>query len=153
MTGHLNEHHIILLTALRDATALRREPKTLTPDGHEHWFSLRQLRDEGRLGGFPTGALDPPARTLYKRQLAARKTLHGTVLYAVTDQGITLLAELEERAGITETAALDREIEQARLDIELARARWARATARKNILPRRPSPARLAELSEEVYQR
>lgn len=155
MTEHLNAHHVAVLTALRDATALRREPKTLTPDGHERWFSLRQLQNEDRLIG-ALAMFDPPARTLYKRNLAARRTIQGTVLYALTEQGAALLAGLEERAGITALVAADLETAQARTDIRLAKRREAAALAKAGEIVRsgvrRPTAAELAGLSEGAYR-
>jgi hypothetical protein len=153
MTEHLNAHHVVILAALRDAAFLRREPKTLTPTGHEQWFSLRQLRDEDRLAGLPLGVLDPPARTLRKRGLTTGRTIHGTVLYALTDEGLALLTSLEERAGITGLTAADREVEQARFDIQVAKRREAAALGRvRAVNVRRPTYAEIADLSEEACQ-
>jgi hypothetical protein len=153
MTEHLNQYHVAVLTALRNAAALRREPKILTPDGREQWFSLRELSEEGQLAGLPVGVLEPAARTLRKRGLIAGRTLSGILRYAVDEPGSMVLAALEERAGITGLVAADLAVAQARMDARLARRREAAALAKRSGLAlRHPSYAEIAAFSEEVYQ-
>jgi hypothetical protein len=116
----LNSHQIRVLTALRGASVLTREPGTLTPDGHQRWFSIRNLTDEGRL----TEAGDPyaaeAAEQLRRGGLAARKTYYSHPYYSVTEAGLLALAAYEAEIGMSEIAACQLAVEQTRYDIARA---------------------------------
>lgn len=126
----INQYQYIVLAALRDAAALRREPKTLTPDGHENWFTLERLAAEGRLYGLPAGVFDAAVRSLRRRNLIVGRTLHTRVNMSITSHGFVLLLRVEAAAGITALLAADREVDQAREDVRQAKRREAASLAR-----------------------
>jgi hypothetical protein len=113
-----------ILVALRDAAALRREPGPITPDGHEKWFRLSELVQEGRLphddDGFASPALCAAARSLRKQGLVAGRVQHTVTWYSLTGAGGSMLARLEAEAGVTDLAAAERALEQAEKDEQAA---------------------------------
>lgn len=118
---NLTENHVRVLAALRGASVLKREPKTLTPEGYEHWWSLSELATEGRLEVTPD--LCSAARGLYKNKLVAIRTIATVTRYKLTHNGYLALAQheaAEETAGI---AAAVMELEQAQEDARQAQAR------------------------------
>jgi hypothetical protein len=131
---NLTENHVAVLTALRAATVLKREPKTLTPDGYERWHSLSELADEGRFDLSPfdatLAALSSAARGLYKQKLLTVRTVHTVVRYALTHEGFRALAAHEAEAGLSDVAAARMELEQAREDVKQARRRERAAEER-----------------------
>lgn len=116
-----------VLTALRAAEALRREPKTLTPDGHEKWRTLEELEEEGRLVVTPRASA--AARTLRKQGLVAGRTQFTVTRYSLTGGGGALLARLEKEAGASDLAAAEMALEQAEKDERDATARCQAARA------------------------
>jgi hypothetical protein len=117
-----------VMVALRDAAALRREPKTLTPDGHEQWFRLSELVQEGRLphddDGFASPALCAAARSLRKQGLVAGRVQHTVTWYSLTGGGGALLSRLEAEAGVTELVAAELALEQSEADMNAAVDRY-----------------------------
>jgi len=117
---NLNSHHLRVLTALRGATVLTREPGTLTPDGHHKWHSVEDLLAEHRL----TTAGDPYAaealEQLRRGGLVARKTYYSHPFYLITEAGSLALAGYEAGIGMSEIAACQLAVEQTRYDIQRA---------------------------------
>lgn len=135
--------HVRILSALRAATALRREPGTLTPDGHEHWWKLGELEMENRLDIGPhTSAA---ARGLRKLGLVTGRTNFSVTRYAITGEGLLALAGYEAEHGLAGVAAAELDIDQAREDERQARARARAAEGRL--------AAALAELNEAKRSR
>jgi len=131
---NLSADHIRVLGALRAAAVLRREPKTLTPDGHEHWWALAELRDDGRFDSAVTDAalarLSSVARGLRKSGLVAGRTTFTVTRYAITGEGLLALASWEAEHGLSEVAAAERDIDQAHEDERQARVRARAAEGR-----------------------
>jgi hypothetical protein len=125
----LTEQGITFLAALRDASALRREPSAVRPDGFVRSWTVTDLVADGRMLGGDTenkpaiAGLDKAARGLCKRGLAARRTFFGKSFYTLTDGGIALLARIETEAGITSLVAAQLAHEQALADLRLANRR------------------------------
>jgi hypothetical protein len=117
-----------IMVALRDASALRREPGPITPDGHEKWFRLSELVQEGRLphddDGFASPALCAAARSLRKQGLIAGRVQHTVTWYSLTGGGGAMLARLEADAGVTELTAAELALEQAESDMNAATDRY-----------------------------
>jgi hypothetical protein len=131
---NLTENHVRVLTALRGASLLRREPKVLTPDGHEHWWTLSELAGEGRLddhGAYGPAELSSAARGLYKRHLVARRTIATVTRWAVTGDGLLALASYEAERGLSEVSAAQMDLDQACEDERQARAAVRAARERK----------------------
>jgi len=126
---NLSDYHISLLAALRGASVLTREPGPATPDGHERWFSLAQLQVEGRIneGGAMGGIMEITATQLWRARLVTRKTMHTVPYYSVTAEGLLALAAHEAGEGLSEIAACQMEVEQARYDVQAATRRSTRA--------------------------
>lgn len=131
---NLNAGHVAVLTALRAATVLKREPGTLTPDGHRHWFTLAELANEGRFDFPVTDAelaqLSRTARGLYKLRLVASRTNFTHVSYRITEAGLLALAAYEADRGLSAVAAAELDLEQAIEDEKQARKRIRQATDR-----------------------
>jgi hypothetical protein len=131
---NLTEHHVAILTALRGASVLRREPKTLTPDGHEHWWTMLELADEARFDFAVHDAtlarLSSAARGLYKHHLVAVRTIQAVTRWSITGDGLLALAEYEAAAGLSDEAAAKMDVDQAQEDIRQARARLRAAEER-----------------------
>lgn len=127
---NITPDHLKILVALRDASALRREPKEITPDGHERWFTLVELTQEGRLADPTPPAMSRAARSLRKSTpYVAGQTLHTVVYYTITDEGVALLAGLERAAGVTVLVAAELALEQAEKDMHAAVDRYHGARA------------------------
>jgi hypothetical protein len=126
----INQYQYIVLAALRDAAMIRREPKTLTPDGHESWFTLERLASEDRLYGLPAGVFEVAVRSLRRRNLVVGRTLHTRVNMSVTRDGLDLVFAVEAAAGVTALLAADREVNQARENTRQAKRREAAALER-----------------------
>jgi hypothetical protein len=113
-----------IMVALRDAAALRREPGPITPDGHEKWFRLSELVQEGRLphddDGYASPALCSAARSLRKQGLVAGRVQHTVTWYSLTGAGGSMLARLEADAGVTDLAVAELALEQAEKDEQAA---------------------------------
>jgi hypothetical protein len=127
---NLNEDHLRVLTALRGATVLRREPKTLTPDGHEHWWTLTELIQQGRLTGTLASEMSRAVRALRKADLVAGRTQFGTTRYAITPEGLLALAAADAAVGRSEEASAEMELDQAREDVRQARVHLDQAVER-----------------------
>jgi hypothetical protein len=131
----LSESAIVVLVALRDASARRHEPTAAHPDGHHTRFTVIDLVALGlALGGDTSdyrgiAGLDKTARGLYKRHLASRVTLHSRAYYGLTDQGIALVARIEEEAGVTELVAAEHAHQQAVADHQATELRRHEASA------------------------
>jgi hypothetical protein len=120
-----------VLSALRAATLLRREPKVLSPDGYEHWWSLARLADSGWLApDADQAALSRAARGLYKKHLVQIRTIFTVTSWRITEAGLLALAAMEARAGISGYVAAELELNQAVHDQARANAHVAEATAR-----------------------
>jgi exonuclease VII small subunit len=121
---NITADHIRILTALRDASALRREPTAAVPDGHRKMFTLVDLAQEGRLAsvnGFTSDGLCAAARSLRKHTFyVAGRTMHTVTSYGITDEGRAYLASLEKAAGVTDLVAAELALEQAELALEQA---------------------------------
>lgn len=121
-----------IMIALRDASALRREPRPLTPDGHEKWFTLTQMISEGRLigpDGFTPPGLSAAARSLRRLGLVAGRVQHTVTWWSLTGGGGAMLARMEADAGVTGLVAAELALEQAQADIEAATDRYQAARA------------------------
>jgi hypothetical protein len=145
---NLNEDHLRVLTALRGATVLRREPKTLTPDGHEKWWSLMELIHEGRLTNPNPPAMPRAARALRKNRLVSGRTQYGTTRYAITPDGLLALASYEAGHGLAEAASALLDLDQAREDEARARDAWQAAQART-----REAEMRVASVTRNAVSR
>jgi hypothetical protein len=132
-----------IMVALRDAAALRREPGPITPDGHEKWFRLSELVQEGRLphddDGYASPALCSAARSLRKQGLVAGRVQHTVTWYSLTGGGGAMLARLEADAGVTELTAAELALEQAESDMNAATDRYHAARAARAAYGRRPA--------------
>lgn len=124
---NLTESHVRVLAALRGASVLKREPGTLTPDGYEHWWSLPELAQQGRLEVTPE--LCSAARGLYKNKLVAVRTIQGVTRYSLTHNGYLALAGREAAEGTADVAAAVMMLDQAREDASLALERVVAAEA------------------------
>jgi len=115
---------LAVLTALRAASVLTREPGTLTPDGHRKFFTIAELEEEGRLDGIEdvTG-LSRAARGLYKNGYVAVRTQFTVTRWAITAEGLLALAGVEAEAGVSEAVALLLDLDQALYDLDRARRR------------------------------
>jgi hypothetical protein len=124
--------HVAVLTALRGATVLQREPKTLTPDGHEHWWTLAELADEARFEdwAYRQTALSSATRGLYKHHLVAVRTIQTVTRWSITGEGLLALAEYEAAAGLSDVVAAEMDVDQAQEDIRQARTRLRAAEER-----------------------
>lgn len=118
----LSEAAIIVLAALRDASARRREPTAAHPDGHHTMFTVTDLvsdalalaRWDGEASSYrDLAGLDKAARGLAKRGLAARRTIYTRVYYGLTTEGLALLDKIEAEAGVTDLAAAVHERDEA----------------------------------------
>lgn len=131
---NLSADHIRVLSALRAASVLRREPGTLTPDGHERWWKLAELADDGRFDSAVTDAalarLSAVARGLRKHSLVASRTTFTVTRYSITGEGLLALAGYEAEHGLAAVAAAELDIDQAREDERQARARARAAEGR-----------------------
>lgn len=125
---NLTENHLRVLTALRGASVLKREAKTLTPDGLSRWWSLSELAIEGRLEVTP--ALSAAARGLYKQKLLAVRTAYTVTRYALTHDGYLALAEHEAAEGTADYATAVMELDQAEEDARQAQERVTHAEAK-----------------------
>jgi hypothetical protein len=130
-----------LLAALRAASALKRVPRTLTPTGHEQWFTLSQLASEKRL---PVPAQTTEWLALYEREarhleragLIKHRTIYGRTRYMLTSEGATELLRLDTASGVSELVSAAMDYAQARYDVtvaerDLGAARLAMSLARK----------------------
>lgn len=122
---NLNSHHIRVLGALRGAAALQRKTGPATPDGHEHWFSFAQLREEGRLVTDAHAAA--AAEGLRRNGLAARRTLHAVQYWSITGEGVLALLKYEADAGLSGIVRAQLGVEQARYDVQQATLRSTEA--------------------------
>jgi hypothetical protein len=122
-----------ILHALRGAHALRREPTTGCPSGHQRLHTLGALDLEGRLDIGP--ATSAAARGLRQKGLIIGRTLHTVTRYTLSEEGLALLTELEEKAGATELVAAELAFEQAQYD-------WEQATERRVMAQRAINKAR-----------
>jgi hypothetical protein len=123
----------LVLAALRSASVLRREPKTLTPDGHEHWWSLLELADQGYLGAatdMDLAALSSTARGLYKKHLVAMRTQMTVTRFCLTGEGYLAVTAVEAAAGISGVVNASLEMDQAIEDSAQARRREQAARTR-----------------------
>ena len=127
---NLSADHIRILSALRAATVLRREPGTLTPDGHEHWWTLIELIQEGRLADPAPPTMSRAARGLRKHGLVASRTTFTVTRYSITGEGLLALAERESAAGLSDVVAAEMDLDQAYEDERQARARARAAEGR-----------------------
>jgi hypothetical protein len=141
----MTEEGVRLLAALRAASALVRIPRTLTPTGHEQWFTLDQLAAEKRLwlrDDAERAVYEREARHLERAGLVKHRTQFSRTRYMLTGEGAVELLRLDAAAGVTEmvSAAMDfaqarysvavaeRDLGAARLAMSLARADRGRAT-------------------------
>jgi hypothetical protein len=109
MTPELNlsARHYVILRALRNQATLVRKPTVLTPDGHERWYSLAELQESDGLDDMPLASLDPAARTMRARHIILARTIQGRTRFAITDEGMALLDQVEHAAGVAEGIAAD----------------------------------------------
>lgn len=125
----INEHHYRVLAALRAATVLKREPGTLTPDGHHRMHSLADLMTAGLLFDQDAHA-HAAAEGLRKNGLVTRRTYFSKPYYAITSEALVLLAGLEAHAGMSDVIAAELDMAQAQEDIRQARKREREAEER-----------------------
>jgi hypothetical protein len=124
MTTTMTEEGVRLLAALRAASALRREPGTLTPTGHRQWFSLAELATEKRLpvdrAGQWLAAYECEARHLERTGLIKHRTQFTVTRYTLTSEGALELLRLDRAAGVSEIISCAMDLAQARYDVALA---------------------------------
>jgi hypothetical protein len=119
---NLTEDQYRVLAALRGAAALRREPGTLTPDGHHHWHSPAELADEGRLPPDPdsyTGlcpAVLAAFKALRRAGLVAARTQYTVTRFRLEPDGFAALRAYEDARGLTEIARAELDLRQAHED-------------------------------------
>jgi hypothetical protein len=129
----LSESAIVVLVGLRDATARRREPTAACPSGHHTMFTITDLVSDGLMLGGEVGNLrgiadlDRTARGLHKRRLASKRTLHTRSYYGLTDEGLALVARIEEEADVTGLVAAEHARDEAAADLADAQRRVAAA--------------------------
>jgi hypothetical protein len=121
-----------IMIALRDASALRREPGPITPDGIEKWWSLGELETQGLLNIGPYTSAS--GRTLRRLGLVAGRTQHTVTRYSLTGGGGAMLARMEQEAGVTELRGAELAQEQAERDMHVAVDRYHIARADLNRL-------------------
>jgi hypothetical protein len=143
-TATMTEEGVRLLAALRAASALVRIPRTLTPTGHEQWFTLDQLAAEKRLwlrDDAERAVYEREARHLERAGLIKHRTLSTRVYWMLTGEGATELLRLDTAGGVSElvsaamdyaqarynTAVAERDLSAARLAMSLARTDRGRA--------------------------
>lgn len=141
-TTTMTEEGVRLLAALRAASALQREPGTLTPTGHRQWFSLAELAAEHRLDGSMAEAYAAEARRLERRGLVKHRTQFTVIRYMLTSDGAIELLRLDSAAGAGEIVSCAMDLAQARHDMALAErnlraalAAMAHATAAHDAQP------------------
>ena len=141
-TATMTEEGVRLLAALRAASALVRIPRTLTPTGHEQWFTLAQLAAEKRL---PVPAQTTEWLALYEREarhleragLIKHRTIYGRTRYMLTGEGAIELLRLDAAGGVTEMVSAAMDYSQARYNAavaerDLSAARLAMSLARED---------------------
>ena len=119
----MTEEGVRLLSALRAASALKREPGTLTPTGHRQWFSLAELATEKRLrmdGGVACAVYEREARHLERTGLIKHRTQFTVTRYTLTSEGALELLRLDRAAGVSEIISCAMDLAQARYDVALA---------------------------------
>lgn len=122
MSTKLTAGQLRVLTALRNASDIKRKPRKLAPDGRTHWWSLPELVEDGWISDEANLAkLRGAATTLYKHHFVGQVTLYTVLRYRITEVGRILLASLEERAGVTDVVAAQVALAQARYDLEAAK--------------------------------
>lgn len=131
MTG-ISARHYAVLDGLRNQAAITREPKPLTPDGHEKWFSLDELDQADDLSGYLVASVEPAAHTLRKLGLVAARTQQSRTRYSITEAGLAELARIERDAGITEGVAANIAYAQAVYDVKRYQAAVQAAHQRAN---------------------
>lgn len=117
----INENHYRVLAALRAATVLRREPGTLTPDGHHRMHSLEELATAGLL--ILDAHVHAAAEGLRKNGLVTRRTYFSKSYYAITSEALLLIARLEAAVGLADIVSAELDIAQAREDAYQAEQR------------------------------
>jgi hypothetical protein len=127
---NLTTEQYAVLVAVRAASRLRCEPTRVNPDGRRQTWSLTELIQQGRLADPNPPGLRRAADGLYRRNLLARRTLHGTPYWAVTEEGLAALAELEAERGTAKWVAAALDLEQADMDRQLAEVRYHAASWR-----------------------
>jgi hypothetical protein len=123
MTENLTDEQVRILSALRSASAFRRKPGVLTPDGILRWWTLSELICDGRLIG-ELDDLSSAARSLKRKGLVISRTQFTVVRWMITDQGRAALRHLEEQAGVSGTVKAELDFEQAKYDLELAESHF-----------------------------
>lgn len=137
-TMTMTEEGVRLLAALRAASALKRVPRTLTPTGHEKWFTLTQLAAEKRLPpGAELAVYEREARHLERAELIKHRTLSGRTYWMLTSHGAIELVRLDQAAGVSELVCAAMDYAQARYDVtvaerDLSAARLAMSVARED---------------------
>jgi hypothetical protein len=134
----MTEGGVRLLAALRAASALVRIPRTLTPTGHEQWFTLERLADEKRLPEMDDAALalyEREARHLERAGLIKHRTQFARTRYMLTGEGAVELLRLDAAVGVTEMVSAAMDFAQARYNMavaerDLGAARLAMSLAR-----------------------
>jgi hypothetical protein len=128
MTENLTDEQVRILSALRSASALRRVPAPLRPDGILRWWTLSELIYDGRLpedgGTLVPASLSSAARSLKRKGLVISRTQFTVVRWMITDQGRAALRHLEEQAGVSGTVKAELDFEQAKYDLELAESQF-----------------------------
>jgi hypothetical protein len=127
---NLSENHYRVLGALRSATVLKREPRVLTPEGYQRWWSLTELANQGRLPHEMLAELSSAARGLYKNRLVQMRTTLTVTRYAVTPEGLLALAAHEAETGNAGVIAAAMDLDQAEEDERQAERALAAAVAR-----------------------
>jgi hypothetical protein len=120
-----------LLAALRAASALVRVPRTLTPTGHERWFTLHDLADEKRLPVLSADlvtAYERELRRLERAGLVKHRTQFTVTRWTLTSEGATELLRLDHAAGVSEIVSCAMDLAQARHDMALAERRLQAAS-------------------------
>jgi hypothetical protein len=137
-TMTMTEEGVRLLAALRAASALVRIPRTLTPTGHEQWFTLEQLAAEKRLPVLTAEWLavyEREARHLERAGLIKHRTQFARTRYMLTGEGAIELLRLDAAGGVTEMVSAAMDFAQARYNAavaerDLSAARLAMSVAR-----------------------
>jgi hypothetical protein len=113
-----------LMSALRDASVLKRGIKPTLPDGVSRWHSPAELRAEGRLDSFVSDDdYHRAARHLVRHGWAAKRTTFTVVRYILTEGGEFELRKREAAAGTAAETKARLAYQQSEFDLHVVMRR------------------------------
>ena len=127
----ITENQYRVMDALRRASAVRRKPGVLTPDGRSWWWSLEELIELDLLAdGTSQAVLEAAAQSLYRRGAVHARTQFTVRRFSLTETGAHALETLDREAGMTEHVAAELARDQAHEDIQRAQRDLDRAVVK-----------------------